>query len=274
MRRASTVPIYRVTATAASFALSDRHDRLSRHTGGRNGNYSGNGTGACGRCTSLARLPDAVALTPGPACLGQAGPPRYRRPRGSRLWLGHGRRQRRAVLRRGGAQHVAELARLHLRRVRSSRDSHRRQAARRALAAGPVAADLRLSHLGPGPAASGRGRAHHPGALPGGPPSGRARGRPDRRGRARRHAHHRPAQPRQRVGLSADPAACARRRRHVRRAAHRLAPAAAARRRLRRPGLPGQDDPGLAGPARAGCAPGARTSRWPGWSPPWSHSPG
>ncbi len=52
---------------------------------------------------------------------------------------------------------------------------HRRQAARRALGAGPVAADLRLSHLGPGPAAGDRGRGDHPGAVPGGPPAGRAR---------------------------------------------------------------------------------------------------
>ena len=25
---------------------------------------------------------------------------------------------------------------------------------------------------------------------------------------------------------------------------------------------------------RPGCAPGARMSRWPGWSPPWSRCPG
>ena len=85
--------------------------------------------------------------------------------------------------------------------------------------------------------------------------------RPDRRGRARRHAHHRAAEPRQRVGLAADPAARARRRRHVRRAAHRVAAAAAAGRRLGRPGVPGEDDPGLAGPARAGRRLPARRAR-------------
>ena len=91
--------------------------------------------------------------------------------------------------------------------------------------------------------------------------AGRACGRPDRRGGARRHAHHRAAEPRQRIGLAADPAAGARRRRHVRRAAHRVAAAAAARRRLGRPGVPGEDDPGLAGPARAGRRLPARRAR-------------
>ena len=202
-----------------------------------------------------------MALACGSARLGAAGAAGHRRRRGGRVRLGHGRRQRRAVLRRGGPQHVGKLARLHLRGVRSSRDRHRRQAARRAVGAGPVAADLRLSHLGPGPAASGRGRAHRPGALPGGPPAGRACGRPDRRGRARRHAHHRAAEPWQRVGLAADPAAGARRRRHLRRAAHRVAAAAAAGRRLGRPGVPGEDDSGLAGLARAGRRLPARRAR-------------
>ena len=136
-----------------------------------------------------------------------------------------------------------------------------RQTAGRALGAGPVAAGLRLSHLGTGPATGGRGRAHHPGAVPRGPPAGRACGRPDRRGGARRHAHHRAAEPRQRIGLAADPAAGARRRRHVRRAAHRVAAAATAGRRLGRPGVPGEDDPGLAGPARAGRRLPARRAR-------------
>ena len=184
---------------------------------GRNGGYPGNGTSACIRSSSLAPFPDAVALARGSARLGAARAAGHRRRRGRRVRLGNGRRQRRVVLRRGGPQHVGKLARLHLRGVRSSRDRHHRQAARRALGAGPVAADLRLSHLGPGPAASGRGRTHRPGAVPGGPPAGRACGRPDRRGRARRHAHHRAAEPRQRVGLAADPAARAGRRRHVRR---------------------------------------------------------
>ena len=214
--------------------------------------YRGSGASGCVRSASLASFPDAMALARGSARLGAAGPAGHRRRRGGRLRLGNGRRQRRAVLRRGGAQHVGKLARLHLRCVRSGRDRYRRQAAGRALAAGPVAAGLRFSHLGTGPAASGRGRAHDPGAVPGGPPAGRACGRPDRRRRARGHAGHRPAGPGQRVRLAADPAARAGGRRHVGRAADRVAWAAAAGRRLGRPGVPGQDDPGLAGAARAG----------------------
>ena len=251
-----------ISNAAGSYAPGGHDTRFPPYwAGGGNGNYPGNSTSACIRSTSLAPLPDAVALARGSARLGPAGAARHRRRRGGRVRLGNGRRQRRAVLRRGGPQHVGKLARLHLRGVRSSRDRHCRQAARRALVAGPVAAGLRLSHLGAGPAAGGRGRAHHPGAVPGGPPAGRACGRPDRRGRARRHAHHRAAEPRQRIGLAADPAAGARRRRHVRRAAHRVAAAAAAGRRLGRPGVPGEDDPGLAGPARAGRRLPARRAR-------------
>ena len=226
-----------------------------------NGNNPGNSTSACIRGTSLAPLPDAVALARGSARLGPAGAARHRRRCGGRVRLGNGRRQRRVVLRRGGPQHVGKLARLHLRGVRSSRDRDCRQAAGRALGAGPIAAGLRLSHLGAGPATGGRGRAHHPGAVPGGPSAGRACGRPDRRGGARRHAHYRAAEPGQRIGLAADPAAGARRRRHGRRAAHRVGAAVAAGRRLGRPGVPDEDDPGLAGPARAGRRLSARRAR-------------
>ena len=228
---------------------------------GRNGGYPGDSTRARIRGTSLAAHPDAVALARGSARLGPAGAAGHRRCCGGRVRLGNGRGQCRAVLRCGRPQHGGKLARFHLRGVRSSRDRHRRQAARRAVAAGSVAAGLRLSHLGAGPAAGRRGRGNHRGAVPGGPQAGRACGRPDRRGRARRHAHHRAAEPRQRVGLAVDPAARARRRRHVRRAGFRVAAAAAARRRLGRPGVPGEDDPGLAGPARAGRRLPARRAR-------------
>ena len=61
----------------------------------------------------------------------------------------------------------------------------------------------------------------------------------------------------------------ARRRRHVRRAALRVAAATADRRRLGRPGLPGENDPGMAGSARPGARspqimpPPAVTTSWP-----------
>ena len=97
--------------------------------------------------------------------------------------------------------------------------------------------------------------------------AGRACGRPDRRGRACRHARYRAAEPRQRVGLAADPAARARRRRHVGGAADRVAAATAAGRCLGRPGVPGEDDPGLAGAARAGCRLPARRARGPAAHP-------
>ena len=193
-----------------------------------------------------------MALARGSARVGAPGPACHRRPGSGRLRLGNGRRQRRAVLRRGRPQHVGKLARLHLRGIRSGRDRHRRQAAGRALDAGAVAADLRLPHLGPGPAAGDRGRAHDPRPVPGGAPAGRAGGRADGRRRARGHPHHGAAEPRQRVRLAADPAAGAGGRRHLGRAADRVSAAAADRRRLGRPGLPGEDDPGLAGAARAG----------------------
>ena len=213
----------------------------------------------------MAPFPNAMALACGSACLGPADAPGHRRRRGGRIHLGNGWRQRRAALRRRGTQHVGKLARPHLRRVRSGRHRERRQAAWRALVAGPVPAGLRLSHLGPGPAASGRGRAHRPGAVPGGAPAGRAGSRSDRCGHARRYTHHSAAEPRQRVGLTADPAACTRGRRHVRRPAVRVAAAAADRRRLGWACLPGEDDPGMAGPASAGrrlpaCRSGGETA--------------
>ena len=77
---------------------------------GSNGGYPGDGTGPCVRSTALAPPADGVALARGPARLGPAGAAGHRGGRGGRLRLGHGRRQRRAVLRRGGPQHGAELA--------------------------------------------------------------------------------------------------------------------------------------------------------------------
>ena len=217
-----------------------------------NGSYPGDRAGARIGETRLAPVPHAVALPRRSARLGAAGPARHRRPGGGRLRLGDGRGQRRAVLRRGGPQHVGELARLHLRSVRSGRDRHRRQAAGRAVDAGAVAAGVRLSHLGAGSAAGDRGRAHDPGAVPGGAAAGRAGGRADGRRGAGGHADHGAAEPGQRVRLAADPAAGAGGRRHLGGAADRVAAAAADGRRLGRPGLPGEDDPGLAGAARAG----------------------
>ena len=61
---------------------------------GRSGSYPGNGTSACIRSTSLAPLPDAVALARGSARLGAAGVAGHRRRRGGRVRLGNGRRQR------------------------------------------------------------------------------------------------------------------------------------------------------------------------------------
>src|ERR1022692_525683 len=96
---------------AGSYAPGGRGTRFPPYwAGGGNGNYPGNRTSACIRSTSLAPLPDAVALARGSARLGPAGAAGHRRRRGGRVRLGNGRRQRRAVLRRGGPQHVGKLA--------------------------------------------------------------------------------------------------------------------------------------------------------------------
>ena len=167
------------------------------------------------------------------------------------LRVGHQRRHARDVLRRRRAEHVAELAQLLLRRVRPLGDGHGRQAARCLLGPGAVGPGVRL------PRVVGRappGRRGHPdgaGALPRRAPRGRRRCRAGRGRRPGRHARHHPAQPGQHLGLVADPAARARgRRRHGR--LHDGTPGApAGGRRLGRAGLPGQDAPGLARPARA-----------------------
>ena len=189
--------------------------RASCHTGRWNGNRPDPGRHQRLRSSSLARfrMPrPSPADSPGRGGRCWPSPPSRRSVR-----QGNGRASVEPFYGAAARSMVGKLARLRLRGGRSGRDRQRRQAARRALGAGPVVAELQLSQRGPGAAATGRGRAHRPGAVPGGPPAGRARGRPDRRGRARRHAHHRAAEPRQRVGLAADPAARARRRRHLRR---------------------------------------------------------
>jgi hypothetical protein len=123
-----------------------------------------------------------VALAARAAGMDASGAARGRGRGGPVLRVGHGWGRTRAVLRRGREEHVDELARLPVRRVRSRGDGDRRQAARRAVAAGPVAADLRLSRVGDRAAAGDRGRADGAGAVPGDEAARGSRGGHRRRG--------------------------------------------------------------------------------------------
>ena len=95
------------------------------------------------------------------------------------LWLADGI-EHRDLLRRGRAKYVDELARLHLRRLRSGGDHLRRQVARRLLGPGPLCPDLRRPHLGRCSAAGSRGLARRPRPVPHRPSHGRSGGRSDR----------------------------------------------------------------------------------------------
>ena len=207
----------------------------------------------------------ALALAAGSTALGPAGAPRRRGAGGAVVLLGHGPRLARDLLRRCRAQHVAELARLLLRLLRPLGHRLGGQAARRLLAAGAVAAGVRLPPLGLRPAERDRGHAHRARPLPRGAPGRWGRGGTHRGRRAGGHAGHDLVEPGQHLGLAAGPAARpGRRRRHQRLP---LGPPGRAgpRRRLGRTGFPGQDAPGLARPARPlPGLPAGRPGRRPG----------
>ncbi len=177
----------------------------------------------------------------GPAGRGRAGRPR--------LCLGARQRGARTLLRRRRPQHVDQLAQLLLRRLRSRRYRHGRQAPGGAVVAGPVAARLRDQHLGHRHAPGGRRHPHRSRPLPGRPATGRPSRRHRRRAGPGRQSRHRSAQPREHLRLPAHPPARPGRRRHRPGAHHGPAPVAGPGRRLGGPRLPGQDDPGLVGPA-------------------------
>ena len=185
--------------------------------------------------------------------------PRWARPAllvvaalgGTLLQLGHRQRHARDLLRRRGAQHGGELARLLLRRLRPLGNGLGRQAAGGVLAPGALGAPLRLPHLGHRAAPGGRGDPDRPRPLPRRAPGGGRRRRPRRRPRVGGDARHHPVEPRQHLGLAAHPAAGARGGRHDGRLHHGTAAVPRPRRSLGRPGLPGQDAPGLDRPPRA-----------------------
>ena len=95
-----------------------------------------------GRRDGATRSPRSLA-----AAFGDRG---NRGPRGAVVRVGAGEGPARAVLCGGGAEHVGELTRLHLRRVRPGGHHHLGQAARGVLGTGAERAGLRLQHLGDG----------------------------------------------------------------------------------------------------------------------------
>ena len=184
-----------------------------------------------------------------PAAVGPAIAARHRRCRRVPL-LVEGGDLPRGLLRRRRAKHVDELARLRLRGVRPGGDGHPRQAPRGVLGPGPVGAALRAAHLGHRDAAGGRRCPVDTGDLPGRPAPVRRQGGAPGRGRPGRVPGQRRPRPRQHLRHADDPAPPVGRRRHGGRPRRRSVGVDPPGRVLGRPGLPGQDDRGLAGPAR------------------------
>ena len=166
---------------------------------------------------------------------------------GGRLQRGVSARVSRTVLWRSGAQHVAELARLRFRRVRSGRHDHCRQAPGRIVAAGLVASDLWLPHLGACAAANHRRCHHDPRAVPRRSHYFDTSCGPHRRGSTRSQPDHGAAQSRQHFRLAAHHVPGVGRRRVY--AGHRDLATAAATRGVGVGwcGVPGEDGPSLAG---------------------------
>ena len=212
-----------------------------------------------------------LALAVRPTALGPPGVAQHRRRGGRGLLLRHRQCLARDLLRRRGTQHVGELARLLLRLLRPLGHHLGGQTPGLLLAAGALGPHLRLSHLGLRPAPGHRGNAHRPGALPRRAPGGRSGRRLGGGAGPGCQPGHRPLEPGQHLGHPAHPAAGPGGRRHHQR--DPVGPLAnpPAGRRLRRPGLPGQDVAGLAGAAR--LLPGLPAGRSGGvpLPAPWSH---